>query len=94
VFNYDPVADALVVIRLYTTRDEPGLRRGVYVYDPAKNAWADPLPLPADVVKGIKNGNYGSYDPELNAYFCHFASDSNDDGSMWVYRFKKAADSK
>ena len=30
VFHYDPATDKLVVIRLYTTRDEPGLRRGVY----------------------------------------------------------------
>ncbi len=94
VFNYDAGADRLVVIRLYNTKDEPGLRRGVYAYDPAANGWADPLPLPAEVVKGIKNGNFGFYDPELNAYFCHFASDSSDDGSMWVYRYKKAAAKK
>jgi hypothetical protein len=94
IFNFDAAADRLVVIRLYQTKDEPGLRPGVYVYDPETNAWADPLPLPADVVKGIKNGNYGFHDPELNAYYCHFASDSTDDGSMWVYRYKKAADKK
>jgi hypothetical protein len=41
------------------------------------------------VVKGIKNGNFGWHAPELNAYFCYFASDSRDDGSMWVYRYKK-----
>jgi hypothetical protein len=89
IFNYDRAADKLVAIRLYTTKDEPGLRRGVYVYDPAANAWADPLPLPAEVAKAIKNGNYGWYDPELNAYFCHFAGDSTDDGTMWAYRYKK-----
>ena len=53
-----------MVIRLYTTKDEPGHRRGVYVYDPKANAWADPLPLPAEVVKSIRNGNFGFYDPE------------------------------
>ena len=90
IFNFDVANDALVVIRLYTTRDEPGLRRGVYVYDPETNTWADPLPLPAEVVKGIRNGNFGFYDPELNAYFCYFAGDSADDGRMWVYRYKKA----
>jgi hypothetical protein len=91
VFNYDRGADRLVVIRLYTTKDEPGLRRGVYAYDPETNSWADPLPIPPEVAKSIKNGNYGFYDPELNAYFCHFAGDSADDGTMWAYRFKKAA---
>jgi hypothetical protein len=89
IFNFDAAADRIVVIRLYTARDEPGLRRGVYVYDPETNTWADPLPLPPVVVKGIKNGNFGFHDPELNAYFCYFASDSRDDGSMWVYRYKK-----
>jgi hypothetical protein len=88
VFNYDPVHDKLVVIRLYQTKDEPGLRRGVYVYDPATNVWSDPLPLPDDVVQSIRNGNYGFYDRELNAYFCHFASDSTDNGAMWAYRYK------
>lgn len=91
VFHYDPVADALVVIRLYTTKDEPGLRRGVYVYNPETNTWADPLPLPPEVAKAIRNGNFAFHDPELNAYFCYFASDSTDDGTMWVYRYKKAA---
>ncbi len=94
IFNYDPANDALVVIRLYTTKDEPGLRRGVYAYDPEANAWADPLPLPSEVVKGIRNGNFGFYDPELQAYFCYFAGDSTDDGSMWVYRYKKGATKK
>jgi hypothetical protein len=89
VFNYDKAADKLVAIRLYTPGGEPGLRRGVYAYDPATNAWADPLPLPEDVTKAIKNGNYGWYDPELNAYFCHFAGDSTDNGTMWAYRYKK-----
>ena len=45
VFNFDAAADRLVVIRLYTSKDEPGLRRGVYVYDPEVNAWEEPLPL-------------------------------------------------
>jgi hypothetical protein len=91
IFNFDAAHDKLVVIRLYNTKDEPGLRRGVYVYDPGANVWADPLPLPADVAKAIKNGNFGFHDPELGVYFCYFASDSTDDGSMWVYRYKKPA---
>lgn len=88
VFNYDTANDKLVVLRLYD-KDAPGQRRGVYVYDPETNTWADPLPVPPEVVKALRNGNYGFYDPELNAYFCHFAGDSSDDGTMWVYRHKK-----
>lgn len=90
IFSYDSANDVLVSIRLYDTKDAPGYRRGIYVYDPKTNTWADPLSLPPEVVKGIRNGNYGCYDPVLNAYFCHFASDSTDNGSMWVYRYKKA----
>lgn len=88
IFNLDAANDKLVIIRLYQTKDEPGYRRGIYVYDPETNTWADPLPLPPEIVKSIKNGNYGWYDSKLNAYFCHFASDSTDDGTMWTYRYK------
>ncbi len=88
IFTYDVAADALVIIRLYSTEREP--RQGVYVYEPQANAWARPLPLPAHVAENIGNGNFGFYDPGLNAYFCHFANDSQDDGTMWVYRCKKS----
>src|SRR5207248_11443617 len=88
LFHYDSVNDALVIIRLYD-KNEPGYRRGVYVYHPETNTWTDPLPIPPEVVKAIRNGNHGFYDPELNAYFCHFASDSTDNGTMWVYRYKR-----
>lgn len=40
------------------------------------------------MVKAIRNGNFGFYDPVLNVYFYYFAGDSNDDGSMWVYRYQ------
>jgi hypothetical protein len=88
VFSYDTANDALVVLRLYD-KPAPGYRRGVYVYDPRTMTWADPLPIPAEVVKSIRNGNHGFYDPELNAYFCHFAGDSTDNGTMWAYRYRK-----
>lgn len=66
-----------------------GFRRGIYAYHPDTNTWEDPLPLPAEVVKSIRYGNYDFHDPVLNAFFCYFASDSDDDGTMWVYRHKK-----
>jgi hypothetical protein len=89
IFNVDSANDALVSIRLYNTKDEPGYRRGVYAYDPQANRWADPLPIPPEVIKTIRNGNFGFYDPELNAYFCYFANDSQDEGTMWAYRYKR-----
>jgi hypothetical protein len=88
IYNFDVANDALVIIRLYETGDTPGLRRGIYVYKPENNAWAEPLAIPPDVVKSIRNGNFGFYDPVLNAYFCHFAGDSTDNGTMWVYRYR------
>ena len=29
------------------------------------------------------------FDPELNAYFVHAATDSEDNGLMWAYRYKR-----
>jgi hypothetical protein len=89
IFNYDAANDRLVVIRYYTTRDEPGWRKGVYAFDPATNAWAEPLPLPPEMAKSIgRLVGLGFYDPGLNAYFCYFAGDSSDSGRMWVYRYQ------
>ena len=90
IFNFDTANDVLLIIRLYDNQDEPGSNRGIYAYDPKTNTWADPLPLPSQVVKAIRNGNCGFYDAELNVYFCHFAGDSNDDGVMWAYRYRQA----
>jgi hypothetical protein len=89
IFSYDSANDALMIVRLYD-KGKPGDRRVVYLYDPRAHTWADPLPLPAEVVKSIRKGNSGFYDPDLNAYSCHFASDSSDNGTMWAYRYKKA----
>ena len=44
--------------------------------------------------KAVQNGNSGFHDPGLNAYFCHFAGESADDGTMWVYRCKNTAGKK
>ena len=66
----------------------PNKDKGIYVYDPKSNSWADPIPFPADGPKFPFAANT-FFDQELNAYFCHFAGDSNDDGVMWVYRHKK-----
>ena len=46
------------------------------------------------MAKGIKNGNFGFHDPELNASYLYFASDSSDNGTMWAYRYKKPAGKK
>src|SRR4051812_49033640 len=65
-----------------------GKSPGVFVYDPKSNSWADPIPFPADGPK-FHFATNTFFDRELNAYFCHVAGDSMDDGVMWVYRYKK-----
>lgn len=81
-YEYDARLDAVVAIHF------TGKKPGVYVYDPTANAWADPVPFPADGPKFQLAANT-CYDKDLNAYFCHVAGDSSDNGVVWVYRFKK-----
>jgi hypothetical protein len=83
---YDSANDKVLLL-LHSYHYGKKERVGVYVYDPATNAWAEePLPLPAKLVNTkVKNG---FYDPELNAVFLHSAGDSVDDGVIWAYRFK------
>jgi Kelch motif len=62
---------------------------GVFAFDPETGAWGEgPAPLPAKMASGCWSGFYS---PELNAHFFHVAGDSQDNGTMWVYRYKKAA---
>jgi hypothetical protein len=84
-YEYDARLDRVVAIRF---NDEGGHKAGIHVYDPETNSWADPLPAPKDVLRHAFAANT-CYDRELNAFFCHAAGDSSDDGVMWVYRHKK-----
>ena len=81
-YEYDARLDIVVAIHF------KGKTAGVHVYDPKTNTWADPLPFPADGPRFRFAANT-FYDRELNAYFCHVAGDSGDDGVMWAYRYKK-----
>jgi hypothetical protein len=53
---------------------------------PATNAWAT-----ADATIPEKWGECAKafYDPELNARFFHVAGDSDDNGTLWVFRLKE-----
>ena len=83
IMNYDSVNDVVV---LFYHRPDPGPRgRGVYIYDPKTNSWAD---APAALPKGIGQCPSGFYSAELNAHFIHVAGDSQDNGIMWAYRHK------
>jgi len=66
----------------------------VFVFDPSTSAWDEQqLPLPAKGPNQSLCWN-GFYSPELNAHFVHVAGDSRDDGTVWVYRYKKAAEKR
>jgi hypothetical protein len=83
---YDSANDRVLLV-LHSFHYSKPDRLGVYVYDPVANSWAaEPLPLP----KGLRNRQVknGFYDPALNAVFLHSASDSGDDGVIWVYRYR------
>jgi hypothetical protein len=81
-YEYDPLLDLVVALQMR------GKTPGVFTYDPRTNSWADPLPFPADGPKFPFAANT-CFDRELNAYFCHVAGDSNDNGVVWAYRYKK-----
>jgi hypothetical protein len=92
IMNYDAANDVVVLIfhrwQMAPTDGDlqpgPG-SRGVYVYDPTANSWAErPLAMP----KEIGQCPSGFYNPNLNAHFLHVAGDSEDNGVMWVYRYK------
>jgi hypothetical protein len=86
--HYDTAADRVVcmVYREKTT--------GVFVFDPTTSAWEEkPIPFPAKGPSPSLCWN-GFYSPELNAHVFHVAGDSRDDGTIWVYRYRKAAQRK
>src|SRR5262249_34215356 len=85
---YEPVADKVLLVRHSHHYEDTPERLGVYIYDPARNEWnEEPLPLPAGLRnRQVKNG---FFDPELNVVYIHSSGDSQDEGVIWVYRFKK-----
>lgn len=85
---YEPVADKVLLFRHSHHYEDTAQRVGIYVYDPTTNRWTEePLPLP-DGLRNRKVKN-GFFDPELNMVFIHSSGDSQDEGVIWVYRFKK-----
>jgi hypothetical protein len=84
IFVYDPEKNA------WTEADAkfPGgekPERGIFVYDPEKNAWTE-----ADAKFPEKWGQCTSafFDPGLGVYFFFVAGDSDDNGTMWIYRHR------
>lgn len=87
---YDPAADKVLLI-VHSFHDARPESLGVSVYDPQTNAWsARPLAIPEELGRNGQAKN-GFHDPDRNAVFLHSAGDSRDDGTIWVYRYQRAA---
>ncbi len=79
--EYDPDLDLVVLV--YFRAPTPG----IHVYNPQENTWAKPLPLPT-AGPSFRYAANTFYDHELNAFLCHVAGDSEDDGVIWAYRYR------
>jgi hypothetical protein len=83
-FNYDFTNDVAVLLSNWGQQ--------IYIYNPSANTWVQlPSSMPAELVNTINSGvsANGFYDPVLNAFFLHYATDGEANGTMWVYRYKK-----
>ncbi len=85
--HYDSANDRMIVLVFV---GKPAVL-GVYVHDPKTAAWGEaPLPVPAAFGADRRCGN-GFYWPELNVHLFYRARDSDHRGTMWAYRYKRAA---
>lgn len=88
VLVYDSTSDKVLLV-FHSHHDDTPDKLGVYVYDPDANQWLDdPLPVPDELGRNRQAKN-GFYDPELNAVFVHSAGDSDDNSTMWVFRYRR-----
>jgi hypothetical protein len=81
MMTYDSAND---VVLLFRHKGDKGAL-GVFVYDPQANAWSDG---PVAPLKATGQCQSGFFDPELNVQFIFGAGDSNDNGTVWIYRYK------
>ncbi len=86
---YDPSSDRVLVV-FHSFHDDRPQRLGVCVYDPNANTWADEGVAVPEKLGHNRQAKNGFYDPELNVVFLHSAGDSRDDGTIWVYRYRRA----
>jgi hypothetical protein len=87
---YDTIQDRLVIIgaNQHWTKKED---RFVYVYDPDKNEFAEPIPVSPDFPLGL---GHSFFCPDLNAFFIQAAGGDNRVADTWVYRYKRAPEKK
>ncbi|MBL8025106.1 MAG: T9SS type A sorting domain-containing protein [Fibrobacteres bacterium] len=82
--DYDTINDVILVFDFTTTKS-------IYVFDPSSNQWVDVIPFPASFKSVMRYTNCAFYDPVLGVFFIYSAGDSQDDGLMWVYKFRDKA---
>ncbi len=83
--DFDAASGMVIGMSFAGTKE--GKPRGACVYDPDKNEWSDPvaaMPAPRGPTSCF-------YHPELNVHYLYTAGDSNDNGTMLVYRYKRSA---
>lgn len=81
--EYDAVSDRVIIFRYGGKVEE----RGIFIYDPEENAWSQ---APQRFPEKWGQCTNAFYDPALNAHFFHVAGDSDDNGTVWVYRHQRA----
>ncbi len=81
--EYDIVND---VVLLFRYGGENPAERGIFIYDPEANAWSDAQQSFPEKWDQCTNA---FYEPVLNVYFFHIAHDSEDNGVIWIYRYKQ-----
>ena len=88
--HYDTASDTVLLFR----HGENGV--GIYAYSPTDNAWTTvSKDLPARWYHDWRiAGSSGFYDADLNVHFFHVAGDSEDNGTIMVYRYKAAKPAK
>lgn len=90
--TYDSVNDVVVAFRYHM---RPGWRdpdNYVRIYDPEEDAWLEEKLEGPPEHGGVAYAQYNAfYDPELNAHFMYAAGDGMLNGTIWVYRYKRAA---
>jgi len=82
---YDTVSDRLV-ITLAQQRSRTKDVRFIYVYDPEKNEFEEPIPVPADFPVGL---GHTFFCPELNVHLFNVAYD-NAVGPWLAWRYRRA----
>jgi hypothetical protein len=85
--TYDAANDVVILNR--HKGEKPG-EAGIWVYDPAANAW-DEKPRPFADGRAWRAQVNAFYDPQLNVHVYHLAGDSQPEGVIRAYRWKTRA---